>query len=1107
MSLSKEQECAVKVALKGHNVFITGLAGTGKTHATMTIISRLRDSGRPAALAVTSTSGISSVVIGGVTIHSFAGIGCSGAPDHVLFDRALRNELACDRWRSVSTLILDEISMLSSRLFELLNRIACSVRSNDFPFGEVQLVFVGDFCQLPPIRSIYGDERYCFESPLWSICFPLTHCFFLRTIFRQSDPEFIKFLNELRYGKLSSESKQFLARLDRPIAHEVNDGDFPSHLPVLNPHRIECHIINRDRLHEQDGSENTIHVIKSTDSGQLSTRVLDSVLQVPHKLAIKVGSPVMVLRNIDHSIRNGTIGTVEYFMHNEFPVVSFPKSGKVLTMDKRYQWSVFKNGKVGCRLQLPLMLAYSYTVHKSQGQTLQGGVLNASGFWEPGMGYSGATRFENPRYFRITNLTGDLNFADEKVIHFYEVLEKADTSASLLTNASNSVSTSTGYDCCKENPGTCMNVTHAVDHSIICGPVDSSLSENDKECREFFESDVQVTGPFCLELSFSAIHFLSSLGQFSLTEDQSEYVRKSCSLLREIYEQHSVFQMFEKLVIYLWRTISDIFVCHSPAYLDPVTHTVEKDANIEINIAVNDLCIDEDIRGKWKCLIEQLKLDSDDSSVSYPLLSKLIFQIRQELFHMSAQKRFTAAVNKMKNQEGFQVDCASDEGKAVIRHLGGWTVFAVINELNRFISTNLHSATDAVQSKITNYVHLRRTLLNCLTISALDIHRSSSYAATLQHTDYYSRGNLTYITDNCYLFFLDLERKIENFLQLSYLIQTGKQFVDNAVKELFNDADLKTVFCNLFLGSDNEEANLELWEADNDATDDELSELIIDPSEYEIVEHVDLVDMDHVVTFSDGSAKSENFLRYPEASPAVTGSPPKVLNDAISADACTALSQEIETETLDDVPPNSLSCAVESDDQPSLNASVTEETSSEVDISNLCNFVLDSFSDSSNDQMKETDKLMFAFKKIVFKYFMCRSKNFLKVLRNQNEIKRTAAHRKKVQQRSEKTAEKKSKCTISDILKDESVGKINSHRILQGNISSNPNYLSVYTKPELFLLLDSYRVKYKKSSNKSVLCSQLKDTIMMTGCHCMPSPDFFHSSDERGQKRTSAEME
>ena len=109
--------------------------------------------------------------------------------------------------------------MLKSHFFELLNSIDCGVHSNDFPFGGVQLVFVGDCCQFFPIRSIYSDEHYPFESP-WSIC--LTVSFSGQFKFRQSDPEFIKFLTELRYGKLSSESKQFLARLNRSIDHEIN---------------------------------------------------------------------------------------------------------------------------------------------------------------------------------------------------------------------------------------------------------------------------------------------------------------------------------------------------------------------------------------------------------------------------------------------------------------------------------------------------------------------------------------------------------------------------------------------------------------------------------------------------------------------------------------------------------------------------------------------------------------------------------------------------------------------------------------------------------------------------------------------------------------------
>ena len=109
--------------------------------------------------------------------------------------------------------------MLKSHLFELLNSIDCGVHSNDFPFGGVQLVFVGDFSQFLPIRSIYSDEHHSFESH-WSIC--LTVSFSGQFKFRRSDPEFIKFLIELRYGKLSSESKQFFARLNRSIDHEIN---------------------------------------------------------------------------------------------------------------------------------------------------------------------------------------------------------------------------------------------------------------------------------------------------------------------------------------------------------------------------------------------------------------------------------------------------------------------------------------------------------------------------------------------------------------------------------------------------------------------------------------------------------------------------------------------------------------------------------------------------------------------------------------------------------------------------------------------------------------------------------------------------------------------
>ena len=115
MALSKQQRCAVDVVLKGHNVFITGKAGLGKSHIIYEVITSYKAKNH--SLVVSSTTGISAVVLNGITIHSFAGIGNSAAPDSNLFTRAISDEIAVNWWRSVCTLIIDKVSMLSFRPF------------------------------------------------------------------------------------------------------------------------------------------------------------------------------------------------------------------------------------------------------------------------------------------------------------------------------------------------------------------------------------------------------------------------------------------------------------------------------------------------------------------------------------------------------------------------------------------------------------------------------------------------------------------------------------------------------------------------------------------------------------------------------------------------------------------------------------------------------------------------------------------------------------------------------------------------------------------------------------------------------------------------------
>jgi ATP-dependent DNA helicase PIF1 len=139
-------------ALSRETLFITGAAGTGKSFLMRYVIQELkkRSSGAEGTVAVTAPTGIAAVNIGGSTIHSFSGIGLGrGDPANILA-RVRKSQKASTNWKQASVLVLDEISMLSAELFDLLDFIGKSVRQSDRPFGGLQLILCGDFLQLPP---------------------------------------------------------------------------------------------------------------------------------------------------------------------------------------------------------------------------------------------------------------------------------------------------------------------------------------------------------------------------------------------------------------------------------------------------------------------------------------------------------------------------------------------------------------------------------------------------------------------------------------------------------------------------------------------------------------------------------------------------------------------------------------------------------------------------------------------------------------------------------------------------------------------------------------------------------------------------------------------
>ena len=144
--LTLEQLEIIKAALNGHSILFTGNAGTGKSF----VVQKLIDQRPKEGMFATASTGISSVQLGGLTVHSFAGIGHTSAPDDTLLTRALNNSNAVNRILVCEVLIIDEISMISVRLFELLSKLFQTVRWNNVPFGGIQLISVGDFFSVSP---------------------------------------------------------------------------------------------------------------------------------------------------------------------------------------------------------------------------------------------------------------------------------------------------------------------------------------------------------------------------------------------------------------------------------------------------------------------------------------------------------------------------------------------------------------------------------------------------------------------------------------------------------------------------------------------------------------------------------------------------------------------------------------------------------------------------------------------------------------------------------------------------------------------------------------------------------------------------------------------
>ena len=417
--LNSEQKLIKKLVLKGESVFFTGSAGTGKSFLLKEIITALQKKYGKSKVGITSTTGTGADIIGGTTLASFFGLKTDSHLDKdIIFERIRKHsEHAFNNWRKTKVLIIDEASMLDGDLFDKLEALARDFRINNFPFGSMQLVLVGDFCQLPPVNR---DFKYCFQAESWSHCIPNT--INLKQIYRQKDGWFISFLEDTRFGRLSQNRWEKLMEWKSKEPNWPNDGIKPINLFAT---KNEVNGINEKELLNLEGRSYFFDAKDiETERGRLAE--LTKSLLVPERLELKTGVQVMLVFNWhEQQLVNGSQGVIIGFTDsNSYPIVKFT-NGKELVV-KEHTWQKIegydKNSEPiisATRSQIPLILSWAMTIHKSQGQTIERLRVDLSKCFMNGQVYTALSRISDPKYLQIINFPLNRLWCDWKVREYY----------------------------------------------------------------------------------------------------------------------------------------------------------------------------------------------------------------------------------------------------------------------------------------------------------------------------------------------------------------------------------------------------------------------------------------------------------------------------------------------------------------------------------------------------------------------------------------------------------------------------------------------------------------------------------------------------------------
>jgi ATP-dependent DNA helicase PIF1 len=419
--LNDDQKNAYAILNSDNNCFITGEAGTGKSHLIKKYSSEYSGSGE---LAITATTGVAAVNINGQTIYSWAGVGYCDESVSELVRQIRKKKYALARWCSVGTLLIDELSMITGDMFDKLENIARVLRHSDRPFGGIKIKAFADFGQNSAVAV--DMEGFAFEAKCWNNVFG-NNVIFLNQIMRQTDPIFTGILSTIRRGaQLSNEQKAVLesCKIER-------EPPIPGLKPtIINSRNDVIEKLNMSELKKlaiETKNPIVLFTAKKEKTGDIDEYIYKNIfdkISLAEKLYLTIGANVVLIKNLDveNGICNGSRGVLrEFITKNNTPVgviIQFKNGATMPIYAEPYE--AFNNGGSKITItQLPILLCWGLTGHRAQGLTLDFIKIGLDNCFAHGLFYSIISRCKSLDGLFIDSIDYNKIIVDDRVKKFY----------------------------------------------------------------------------------------------------------------------------------------------------------------------------------------------------------------------------------------------------------------------------------------------------------------------------------------------------------------------------------------------------------------------------------------------------------------------------------------------------------------------------------------------------------------------------------------------------------------------------------------------------------------------------------------------------------------